>query len=156
MGSLGLFLLRFLRAIFSIFSSVFSTNFSKEFLYQNSLSLFIFKVLKNQRKSSFWEFYFVLHIIYPLRSFYQVFSLLFNFQILCFLTYLSYQLKSSFRIFILWEKLFVIFQDHQERVCDLCDHQVYFIFCFVIGLVPTSCVEVCVEREELCTPGVEL
>ena len=88
MGSLGLFLLRFWRKFFPIFLSVFS-KFSKQVLVLKSLSLFVFKVLKYQRKSSLWEFYYVLHFIYLSRSFSQVFSLLFYFQTFWLLTYLS-------------------------------------------------------------------
>ena len=81
---------------------------------QNSLSLFVFNVFGKSKKNYIWEICFVLHFTYVSISFSQVFSMCFLFQTLWYLRLELYHLKSIFRIFVLWEKLFVIFQYCQE------------------------------------------
>ena len=83
----------FLEQFFLSFQ-VFLTKFSKEFLCQNSLFLFVSKFWKKSKKYKFCEFYFFIHFSHLSRSISQVFSLLILFQILLFLPYLSYQFKS--------------------------------------------------------------
>jgi len=101
-GSFRQFSIRFFRAIFLTFLSIFN-KFSKKNLCQNSLSLFVFKVLENQRKSIFWELYFVLHFIYQSRSFPKYFLYCFIFKYFIFSHNWAIISNPIFRIFILWE-----------------------------------------------------
>jgi len=137
--------LKFLKSKNSLILYCFQEVSKEVFVCQNSLSLFVFKVLENQRKINLWKICFVLFFSYIFRVFPNIFSLRFLFQTLLFLTYLSYQFKSIFMIFVLWENLFVVFQDYQELFLSL-DHQVVT---FLSLLCVPSFIEV--RALELCT-----
>ena len=112
------------------------------FLCQNSLSLFVFKVLENQRKSIFWELYFVLHFIYQSRSFPKYFLYCFIFKYFIFSHNWAIISNPIFRIFVLWENYLWSFEIRKR---------VFVIFVITkcisfFALYHLLCRDLCIER----------
>ena len=71
----------------------------------------------------------------------QVFSLLFLFKTLCFLTLELSILNLSLGSYFCEKNCLWSFEITKRVVCDLCDHQVYILSLLVLGFVRSSCVE---------------
>jgi len=133
MGLWGLFSPSFSREKFSHFSSVFSKFFKKSFCAKISY-LYLFQSFWKIKEHQVFENYsFLLHFSINSRVFPKSFSLCFLFKNFIFSHTWGINSKPIFRIFVLWEKLFVIICDHQEIVCDLYDHQVVFSFALCLA-----------------------